>query len=251
MSIRIAIPEPTSIDAAYNARSLPQYIAAIHSAGAHVTVVPLQERPDRVARLLSHVHAVLLPGSRFDIDPQIYGEARIPACNDPDPSRAAVDELFLQDAFNLRKPLLGICGGMQALNVWRGGSLIQDLLAHGKSTVNHAPGRQIDEAHAIDVTPGSLLESIAPRAATPTMVNSSHHQAVLAVGDNLRISAICPEDQVIEAIESNSPDHFVLGLQWHPERTYAFSSLSRGTFGAFVHAAEAWAQRHAPATVPA
>jgi len=248
MSFRIAIPEPTSSDTAYNARSLPQYIAAVQSAGATVTVIPLHERPDRVARLLAAVHGVVLPGSRFDIDPQIYGAARIAPCNDPDPARAAVDELLLQDAFNLRKPLLGICGGMQALNVWRGGSLIQDMIHHGRTAVNHSPGRGIHEAHHVCLAPGSRLEALAPSTFAPVMVNSSHHQAVLAPGDNLRVTAVCPEDDTIEAIELNSPDHFVVGVQWHPERTIAVSAFSRAIFAAFVHQSESWARIHAQPT---
>lgn len=249
MSIRIAIPEPTSSDAAYNGRSLPEYIAAVQSAGAAVAVIPLHERPDRVARLMAGVHGVLLPGTRFDIDPQVYGESRIPACNEADPARAAVDELLLQDAFNLRKPLLGICGGLQGLNVWRGGTLIQDLVVHGKTIVNHAPGRKVDEAHAIQIDPASRLAAIAPKMAAPMMVNSSHHQAVLVPGDNLRVCATCPGDHTVEAIELHARDHFVLGVQWHPERTYAVSAFSRAIFAAFVHEAEAWAQRNAHASV--
>jgi putative glutamine amidotransferase len=251
MSIRIAIPEPTSLDAAYNSRTLPQYTTALQSAGASPVLVPLHETPARVARLLATVHGVLLPGSKYDIDPQVYGEARIPGCNDPDPGRAAVDELLLQDAFNLRKPLLGICGGMQAMNVWRNGSLIQDLPMAGRVAVNHAAGREVEHAHEIRIEHSSRLASIAPPTSAPVHVNSSHHQAVKVPGDNLRISASCPDDGVIEAIELNSRDQFALGLQWHPERTYRSSALSRAIFAAFVREAQAWAKRHADVTVPA
>src|ERR1035441_5785509 len=127
MSLRIAIPEPTASDHAYNARSLPQYIAALQSAGATAVVVPLHERPDRVARLLAGVHGILLPGSGFDVEPQTYGEQRTPECGEADPARTAIDELLLQDAFQLHKPLLATCYGLQALNVWRGGTLIREL----------------------------------------------------------------------------------------------------------------------------
>src|SRR4051812_2476953 len=113
MKVRIAIPEPTSLDSAYNSRSLPQYVRALESAGAAAVLVPLVEDPEAVARLLATVHGVLLPGSKYDIDPQTYGERRKPECNEPDPARAAADELLLQDAFNLHKPVFGICGGMQ------------------------------------------------------------------------------------------------------------------------------------------
>jgi putative glutamine amidotransferase len=244
MSLHIAIPEPTSKDTAYNQRALPEYIAALQSAGARASVIPLHERQDRVARLLAGVHGVLLPGSGYDLDPQAYGEARISACNDPDPDRAAVDELLLQDAFNLRKPILAICYGVQALNVWRNGVLIQDLAAAGKTDVNHRPGRDVAEAHPVRIVPGSRLAAIAP-GANEVQVNSSHHQALRVLGDNLRVTATCPADGVIEGVELDSPEHFVVGVQWHPERTYTVSAFSRAIFSAFVQAASEWHPRSA------
>ena len=251
MTIRIALPEPTSLDADYNSRALPQYTSALQSAGAQPVMIPLHESPARVAHLLATVHGVLLPGSKYDIDPQVYGESRLPACNEPDPARTGVDELLLQDAFNLRKPLLGICGGMQALNVWRNGSLIQDLPTVRMSPINHAAGRDVEHAHEVRLEHSSRLAMIAPPTSAPVHVNSSHHQAVKVPGDNLRISASCPDDGVIEAIELKSNDQFVMGVQWHPERTYTSSALSRAIFAAFVREAQAWAKRHADATVPA
>jgi len=248
MSLHIAIPEPTSKDSAYNQRALPQYIAAIQSAGALATVVPLHERQDRVARLLAGVQGVLLPGSGYDLDPQAYGETRIPECNDPDPDRAAVDELLLQDAFNLRKPILAICYGVQALNVWRNGSLIQDLAVAGKTAVNQRPGREVTEAHVVQMAPGSRLAESAP-AATDVTVNSSHHQALRTPGDNLRVTAVCPDDGVIEGVELDSPEHFVVGVQWHPERTYTVSPFSRAIFKAFVRAASVWHPRLVEETI--
>ena len=248
MSLHIAIPEPTSKDSAYNQRALPQYIAAIQSAGALPTVVPLHERQDRVARVLAGVQGVLLPGSGYDLDPQAYGEVRISSCADPDPDRAAVDELLLQDAFNLRKPILAICYGVQALNVWRNGSLLQDLTAAGKTGVDHRPGREVKEAHPVRIAPGSRLASISGGAGE-IQVNSSHHQALRVPGDNLRVTAVCPEDGVIEGVELDSPDHFVLGVQWHPERTLTSSAFSRAIFSAFVQAVSQWQPK--PAEEPA
>lgn len=251
MKVRIAIPEPTSLDAAYNGRSLPQYVRALEAAGASAVLVPLGESPEGVARLLSTVHGVLLPGSKYDIDPQTYGAARQPECNEADPARAAADELLLQEAFNLRKPVFGICGGMQALNVWRNGTLIQDLPASKKAKVNHAAGRDVEHAHEIRIEHSSRLATIAPPTSAPVSVNSSHHQAVRTPGDNMRIAAVCADDGVIEAIELHSRDHFALGVQWHPERSYAKSPLSRALFTAFVREAQDWAKRHTDATVPA
>lgn len=249
MTTRIAIPEPTSRDTAYNQRSLPQYIAAIQSAGAVATVIPLHERQDRVARLLANVQGILLPGSGYDMDPQAYGQSRIPACNDPDPARAAVDELLLQDGFNLHKPILAICYGVQALNVWRNGSLIQDLKQNGKAEVDHAPGRDVREAHPVKISPGSRLDLIASGSGELIHVNSSHHQALRVAGDNLRVTAVCPVDCVIEAVELDSKEHFVVGVQWHPERTYTTSAFSRGILSAFTEAASAWAPRYVEESV--
>jgi putative glutamine amidotransferase len=240
MCVHIAIPEPTSSDLAYNQRALPQYFFALHAAGATPILVPLHERQDRVARLLAGVQGILLPGAALDVDPQRYGETAIPECGEADPARAAADELLLQDAFNLNKPILGICLGAQTLNVWRNGSLIQDL----KTVVNHKPGRSVVEAHSIRIEPGSRLAGMVPQIERPEpRVNSSHHQAIRVPGDNLLVSAVSPLDGVVEAVELDSADHFVVAVQWHPERTYTGSAFSRAIFSAFVQAAVVWQPR--------
>jgi putative glutamine amidotransferase len=240
MSVRIAIPEPTAGDKSYNHRALPLYVDALRDAGAEAVVVELDKPQDYVAEILAGVQGILLPGSPCDVDPQRYGEDPIPECAAPDPARAAVDELLLQDAFNLHKPILAICAGTQALNVWRNGSLVQDL----KTPVNHRPGRDVAEAHAVRIAEGSRLASLVG-AGEPheAKVNSSHHQAIRVAGDNLLVSAVSPQDSVIEAVELDSADHFVLGVQWHPERTYARNALSRAIFAALVEEAEGWEPR--------
>ena len=254
MCVRIAIPEP-SVDTEYNQRSLPPYLAALQSAGAVPIVVPLHERPERVAKVLASVAGALLPGSRFDVDPERYGEVPIAACGPADAARTAVDELLLQDAFNLHKPILGICHGAQTLNVWRNGTLIQDLPSVLSTTVNHSPGRGVSEAHPIAVTPGTRLSQLVETAEKagaqqgPQSVNSSHHQAIGACGDNLLVAAVSPEDGVIEAVELDSADHFVVAVQWHPERTYISSELSRVIFASFIHAAESWRPRPIEASI--
>lgn len=243
MSIRIAIPEPTSADAEYNTRSLPPYIAALQSSGATPVVIPLHESQDRVAKLLATTQGVLLPGSRFDVDPERFGEARKPECGPADPPRTAVDELLLQDAFNLRKPVLGICHGLQTLNVWLNGTLVQDLPSEAGCSVNHSPGRTVVEAHPVLIEDESLLKELAGQDgfSGSEQVNSSHHQAIARLGDRLRVTAMSSNDKVIEAVELDSEDHFVLAVQWHPERTFAEKPLSRAIFRAFVQAAAGWA----------
>jgi putative glutamine amidotransferase len=240
MSVHIAIPEPTGSDSAYNQRSLPPYLFALRAAGATPIVVPLHERQDRVARLLAGVQGVLLPGSRFDVDPQRYGEDPVPECGEPDPARTAVDELLLQDAFNLCKPILAICHGAQTMSVWRNGSLVQDL----KTAVNHRPGREVVEAHRVALSPRSRLAALLPHGENvEPKVNSSHHQAIRIPGDNLLVCALSPDDSVIEGVELDSAEHFVVGVQWHPERTYTMSAFSRAIFAGFVQAAVVWQPR--------
>ncbi len=240
MCVHVANPEPTGIDPAYNQRTMPAYLVALRSAGATPILVPLHERQDRVARLLSGVQGILLPGSKFDVDPQRYGETPIPECNEPDAARTAVDELLLQEAFNLHKPILAICGGTQSLNVWLNGSLDQDL----KTEVKHSPGRDVVEAHPVRIAPGSLLAGLIPQSYEgDPVVNSSHHQAIRLPGDNLVVCAISPVDGVVEAVELDSREHFVLGVQWHPERTYTQSAFSRAIFAAFVQASTVWQPR--------
>jgi putative glutamine amidotransferase len=204
---------------------------------------------------------ILLPGSGADVDPEKYGERPIAACSPKDPAREAADDLLLQDAHNLQKPILGICYGLQALNIWRNGTLIQDLpqafAANGqgqdreKVLANHAAGRTVLHAHPVTLSPGSRLAAILDDASdvehtadfSRISVNSSHHQAVGRLGDHLRMVARSPVDGVIEAVEGELPDQFVLGVQWHPERSYQESSASRALFAAFVQAAATWRPR--------
>jgi putative glutamine amidotransferase len=231
---RIAIPEPNSTQHEYNQRSWPQYARAVEISGGVAVPVPLTESPATVAKLVASCSGVLLPGSPADLNPQKYGQEPIPACAAADPAREAVDELLLQDAFNLHKPLLCICYGTQSLNVWKGGTLEQDLT----TTLNHKPGREIVEAHPVEIAEGTEHLSGFPAS---IQVNSSHHQAVATPGDGLAVVATAP-DGTIEAIEQHG-EHFVLGVQWHPERTFDLNAQSRSIFSEFVKAAREWKPR--------
>ena len=233
---RIAIPEPTSHDVPYNERSWPQYASAIEAAGGEAVKIPLSAKPEEVAQLASSCKGVLLPGSGADVNPQKYGQSPIPECAQSDPSREAVDELLMQEAANLHKPLFGICYGFQSWNVWCGGTLIQDL----KTSVNHKPGRDVRNAHQVSLAKNSRIAGIT--GSTELMVNSSHHQALDRVGDGLNIVAHSIDDHIIEAVEGLG-DHFVIAVQWHPERIFEFDPSSRALFQAFVAAAAEWRPR--------
>lgn len=265
MPPRIAIPVPHAGDREYAERSLPQYEKAVAMAGGEPVRIPLDQPPAEVMKLIERCDAVLLPGSKADVDPTKYNAPRAPQTADADSGRDKVDELLLQDAYNQRKPILGICYGLQTLNVYRTGTLIQHL----HSAVNHAAGRMVPVAHTVEVEPGSKLQRIlqtngeasgeptrgkesatmsSTTGGTPLVVpvNSSHHQAANAIGDGLRVVAVSPQDGVIEALEGTSPDHFVLAVQWHPERSVDQDESSRAIFRALVDAAQFRREKDGP-----
>jgi putative glutamine amidotransferase len=257
MPPRIAIPVPHAGDREYAERSLPQYEKAVEMAGGEPVRIPLDQPPAEVMKLIERCDAVLLPGSKADVDPAKYDAPRDPQTAASDSGRDTVDELLLQDAYNMRKPILGICYGLQTLNVYRTGTLIQ----HIESPVKHDAGRKVAVAHSVEVEPGSKLETIVraggeghgfsraaqtakERASAPEEqalaipVNSSHHQSADIIGDGLRVVARSPQDGIVEALEGTSPDHFVLAVQWHPERSVDEDESSRAIFRALVEAAK-------------
>jgi putative glutamine amidotransferase len=234
MRPRIAIPVPHS-DPEYSGRTLPQYERAVKLAGGTPVAVALDQSPAEVMKIIERCDAVLLPGSKADVDPAKFNAERHPKTAPADPRRDTVDELLLQDAYNMRKPVLGICYGLQILNVHRSGSLLQ----HIESPVNHEAGRSVAAAHQVRAEPGSKLEEILAGEGSAFPVNSSHHQSAHVIGDGLRTVASCPEDNIVEAVEGTSPDHFVLAVQWHPERSIEEDEHSRAIFRALVEAARA------------
>lgn len=243
---RIALPEPTSADTAYNQRAWAPYFHALTSCGAVGVPIPLDATAATVAKLAASCDGVLLPGSPADVNPQKYGAAALVETAKADPAREAVDEQLLEHAFKLGKPVFGVCYGIQTLNVWRGGTLAQHLPLLTK--VDHDPEPEALSVHSVRIAEESKLAailgkpddlvSITEKAAT--VVNSSHHQAIDAPGAGLTVSARCVEDGVIEAVEAvgdGGDDHFVVGVQWHPERSFDASEASRRLFHAFVDAA--------------
>jgi putative glutamine amidotransferase len=267
MKPRIAIPLPHGSDPEYALRAIPQYERAVELSGGDAVRIPLDRRPAEVMKLIETCDGVLLPGSKADVDPAKFEAERNPKTAAADPKRDTVDELLLQDAYNMRKPVLGICYGLQILNVYRSGTLVQ----HIESPVIHEAGKQVPVAHEVKVEGGSKLAAIlrtvknvrenagkgtaSSRAehlfrvgdgttasrALSIPVNSSHHQSADLIGDGLKIVARCPEDGIIEALEGTSRDHFVLAVQWHPERSFDDDKNSKAIFKALVEAAK---QKH-------
>ena len=257
MTPRIAIPVPTSTDVPYNQRSWPSYAKAVTLSGGEPVAIPLDLPVTMLGELIASCEGVLLPGSPADVDPALYGAERDPATAAADSAREAVDYLLLDDAEKHGKPVLGICFGVQSLNVWRGGSLVQDLTP---LPVNHSAGSSVAIAHTALVAKDSVLASLLTEQEAPEVggflrlpINTSHHQSVAAPGAGLRIVARSPEDGVIEAVELDADDsvfhvehpaprQFVLGVQWHPERSYEISAASRALFSRLVEEARQGAE---------
>ena len=244
---RIAIPQPTSGDLEYNRLNWPAFAEAVLAHGGEPVEVPLDLNPKRIAELANSCAAILLPGSPADVNPSKYGQMRDPSTAPTDLARENVDELLLQDAHNMFKPILGVCFGAQMLNVWRGGTLVQDLTI---LPVNHSAARGVMIAHTAEVLSASLLASCVDSAEIASLarlsINSSHHQAVGIPGDGLIVSARCPQDGVIEAVEGAqhpSDRHFVLGVQWHPERSVQASATSQMLFDRLIEEARSWVPR--------
>ena len=251
MRPRIAIPMPHSFDREYAGRAIPQYERAIEQVGGEPVRVALDQELDEMTRIVERCDAALLPGSKADVDPAKFHATRSPHTAAADQRREAADEVLLRHAYNLRKPVLGICYGLQSLNVFRGGSLIQhipDFLPEDLRTrVNHEAGKKVAIAHEVTIENDSRLAEILcgdsrPRLSSAAQlklpVNSSHHQSADKVGKDLRIVARCPDDGIIEALEGTDLDHFVLAVQWHPERSVNDDDFSSAIFRALIEAAK-------------
>src|SRR5947209_3483647 len=246
MSYRVAMPQPHSDRPEYNERSTHWYTEALEAVGLEPVVLDGRMDSANIAQVLSECQGVLLPGSPADVEPQKYGEERQPETSAADPLRDNLDELLIQDAHNLYKPLFAICYGVQSLNVWRTGTLVQHLPT---APVNHEAGSKVLRAHEAQIAEGSRMERLA--GTRREWVNSSHHQALKRVGDGLVTTATSVEDGVVEAVEGTNPEHWVVGVQWHPERTFATEELSRALFEGFAATVKAWHPRKVRESVAA
>jgi putative glutamine amidotransferase len=250
MRPRIAIPLPHSLDQEYAERAIPQYEHAVEQAGGQPIRLALEHGEDALKKVADQCEGFLLPGSKADVDPAKFKELRSEHTAIADQKRESIDEFLLDHAYRSRKPVLGICYGLQSLNVFRGGSLVQhipDFLPENlRARVNHEAGKKIAIAHEVAIENNSRLAKILGgdsgfRPTGPSLklpVNSSHHQSAGQIGEGLRVVARCPDDAIIEALEGIDPDHFVLAVQWHPERSLDLDESSAAIFSALIQAAK-------------
>jgi putative glutamine amidotransferase len=210
------------------------YIESLKRAGAVPVLIPPQ--PENAADLAETLDGILLAGGD-DCDPAEYGEAKHPSCEPMDPRRQKADLGLAKLARERGIPTLGICLGVQVMNVAAGGTLIQDIGSAIDTNIDHASEPSDRHRHDVHVDSSTKLGHIL--GDQEFNVNSSHHQAIGRVADGLRITAKAP-DGIVEGLED--PSHpFYVGVQWHPEDMPGEMSAS-AIFGAFVEAARKYAR---------
>lgn len=216
-----------------------RYCSAVEASGGIPILIPLIAGTDFVRQVVDCIDGLLLPGSNTDVDPAYYDEEPEPRLGTVIPEKDETDLLALRYAEDKGLPILAICFGMQVLNVFRGGSLIQDIESSRSTAIKHDQGIPYERnSHSIDVKGGTLLSRMGSVRAEGCefRVNSSHHQAVKSVGRDLAAVAWA-SDGVIEAIEDDRSGRWVLGVQWHPEMTFDADAISREIFKVFVEVA--------------
>src|SRR5262249_48920469 len=201
------------------------YLDAILWAGGLPLMIPTGAAPEILREYVDRAHGILLPGSPTDIDPRRYGASPHEKLGKLYHERDATDFAIL-DIVEQRNdvPVLGICFGVQSLNVHRGGSLVQDIPALLPDPLIHYEDDHKPAArHAVRLAQNSMIGQLA--GCTDLEVNSYHHQAVATPGRNLRVTARA-SDGVIEAIEDTT-GRFIIGVQWHPERGWKENAFSK------------------------
>jgi putative glutamine amidotransferase len=207
------------------------YVEAVLSAGGLPILLPHAQ--EAAAAYLGLLDGLVLTGGDFDVPPELYGEVRRAACGPAKPERTAFEKDLLEAALAARLPFLGVCGGMQLLNVVRGGTLYQDLASEAGRAGHEQPAPKDVPSHEAVVQAGTHLAALVGPG--PLRVNSTHHQAVKDPGHGILVSARAP-DGVVEAIEL--PDlPFALGVQWHPEATLRHDARQLALYRGLVRAA--------------
>ena len=208
------------------------YSDAIQACGGVPVIIPLVEEPLSAQPAIERLDGILLTGSDSDVDPAHYGALRTPQCGPVQPLRDAMDFFLLENAFERRIPILAICFGLQSLNVFLGGTLVQDIPSILRTEIKHSDASSGGNPfHLVEIETDSMLAPLT--SDLRTMVNSTHHQAVDRVGRGLEVIARAP-DGIIEAMTGDDAGPWVLAVQWHPEKSFSCDLLSKNIFNLFL-----------------
>ena len=213
---------------------LPGYLEGLEEAGAIPVILPLAVDGADIAQLVSLCDGFLFTGGQ-DVSPELYGEVMKPTCGEMCPARDTLERELLRQALERDKPILGICRGIQFLNVALGGTLYQDLPTEHPSEISHSMKPPYDRAvHTVRILPGTPLATLLGK--TELGVNSYHHQAIKELAPGL-VEMARSTDDLIEAVYLPGKT-FVWAVQWHPELSFRTDEDSRKIFGAFVGAVQ-------------
>ena len=232
IGIPMRIDHPT--ERFYLSRHYSEAVEAAGGAPVHISLIPNAGYIDAV---VDGLDGILLPGSDSDVDPLRYGQQPHPGLGAVHPIKDETDLLIIDAAERKQLPIFAICFGMQVVNVFRGGTLIQDIRSQLPDAIKHEQGAPRDRpSHTVKVALGSRLSEMLGTA--DLVVNSHHHQAIETLGANLVVTARS-SDGIIEAFEDPRPDRFVVAVQWHPEMGWHDDKSSQRLFNSFVaHARE-------------
>ena len=213
------------------------YSEALVGAGASPVHIPLIPDKSYLADVVAGLDGILLPGSDTDVDPARFGEQPHRELGTVIDEKDQTDLYVLEEAERLGLPVFAICYGMQVLNVFRGGTLVQDIGSQISGAIKHQQGFPLERrSHSIEIERDSLLEKALGVVHNTINVNSHHHQAIAKIGNDLKATAFAT-DGVVEAIEDSRSGRFTFGVQWHPELDWRADALSLALFGEFVKAA--------------
>lgn len=229
VSISVSAKEPVTI-------VQERYACALEQAGAVPLILPPSSSSQTLRAMIESLDGLVVSGGNFDIHPKFYGETPIDALGEIKEDRTDFELGLIGLALGRDMPLLGICGGAQAINVALGGSLYQDIDTQYPNRIEHQRSPIKDRGgHVVAIHANTKLRKIVGKPRLE--VNTTHHQAVKAPGKNLVVNATA-EDGIVEGIES-AAHRFVLGVQWHPEFLVHRDAAQRKIFAALVRACKA------------
>ena len=218
------------------------YTSAIEKSGALPILIPVAGSPAKAVAYLDMIDGLIISGGHFDIDPSFYGEKPRPETGPIKPDRTQMEIRLFKAARRLGVPVLGICGGLQAINIALGGDLYQHLPAQIPGALRHEQGPKppTRPSHYVRLERKSWLGRVAGRE--KIKVNSTHHQGVRKLGRNVTACAIAP-DGLVEGIEVDGGS-LVVGVQWHPESLFENDETSRRLLKRFVAECRKNKKRH-------
>lgn len=212
---------------------LPGYLNGIRQAGGLPIMLPLTTSHNEIVQLAKMCDGFLFTGGQ-DVSPELYEEQELDGLVIKNPTRDQMETALLKLALEHNMPVLGICRGIQFINVALGGTLYQDIPTQHPSNINHRQSKPYHlPSHKVNLIKGSPLSAMLG-GAEELMVNSYHHQAVKDVAPGLQVMATA-EDGLIEAV-CKLDVHFLWAVQWHPEFSYTVDEASSKIFTAFVKA---------------